>query len=417
MKFYSTEGKVKMVDFKTALLRGLAEDGGLYMPEVFPRIQIPNPKIQNILKEFIDIPEKDLKKICEDAFNFPVPLIKLDENLQILELFHGPTLSFKDFGARFMARAMNYYLAKSGEKLNIIVATSGDTGSAVASGFYGLSNIKVFVLYPSKRISPLQEKQIATLGKNIIALEVKGDFDDCQRLAKEALADEKLRKKINISSANSINIGRLLPQMYYYFHAFNQLTKQLSNQVTNFVVPSGNFGNLTAGLFAKKVGLPVKKFIAAVNKNSIIPEYLKSGKLKNRKSEMTYSSAMDVGKPSNLARILDLYGSREAIKKDVEAIAITESETKKTIAAVYKKYNYVIDPHTAVGVTAALKYRNPSTKIVLSTAHPAKFKEIVESAIGNRISLPKSLAEVSKKSKKSILMKAEYKEFYKIISQ
>lgn len=437
MRFYSTNnppshkvsgGKAKKVDFKTALLRGLAGDGGLYMPEYFPK----SDNFFGAIKELVDISEKDLKKICDDAFNFPVPLIKLDKNLHILELFHGPTLSFKDFGARFMARAMNYFLAKSGEKLNIIVATSGDTGGAVANGFYGLSNIKVFVLYPSKRISPLQEKQIATLGKNIVALEVKGDFDDCQRLAKEALADAKLRKKVNLSSANSINIGRLLPQMCYYFHALNQFVtlnasakggsasggKPYTPNPT-FIVPSGNFGNLTAGLFAKKIGLPVGKFIAAVNKNSIIPEYLKSGKLKVRKSEMTYSNAMDVGKPSNWARIMDLYGNREAIKKDVEAITISEQETKKTIAKVYKKYNYVIDPHTAVGVAAALKYRNSSTrsgaKIILSTAHPAKFKEIVESAIGKKISLPKSLAEVSKKSKKSILLSPQYKNLKNII--
>lgn len=428
MKFYSTppahktsEGKVKMVDFKAALLRGLGEGGGLYMPEKFPKAS----NFFDAIKEFISIAEKDLKKICKDAFNFPVPLVELDKNLYILELFHGPTLSFKDFGARFMARAMNYYLAKSGEKLNIIVATSGDTGSAVASGFYGLSNIKVFVLYPGKRISPLQEKQIATLGKNIVALEVKGDFDDCQRLAKEALADAELREKVNLSSANSINIGRLLPQMYYYFHAFNQLTNQLSNKIT-FVVPSGNFGNLTAGLFAKKTGLPIKKFIAAVNKNSVIPEYLKSGKLKVRKSEMTYSNAMDVGRPSNWARIRELYDHdndndndddkiRKNISKDIEAIKITEAETKKTIAEVYKKYNYIIDPHTAVGVAAVALTRQSGPKIVLSTAHPAKFKEIVESAVNRKISLPNQLKEVSNKSKQSIIIGKNYKELFNLL--
>jgi len=315
-------------------------------------------------------------------------------------------------------------LAKSGEKLNIIVATSGDTGSAVASGFYGLSNIKVFVLYPNKRISPLQEKQIATLGKNIVALEVRGDFDDCQRLAKEALADQKLRKKINLSSANSINIGRLLPQMYYYFLGYGQLKKLYPI----FVVPSGNFGNLTAGLFAKKIGLPIKKFIAAVNKNSIIPEYLENGKLKVRKSEMTYSNAMDVGRPSNWARIRELYDYdndndddkiRANLKKDIEAIMVSEAETKKTIACVYKKYGYIIDPHTAVGVVAAQKSSlwSSSSFVVLATAHPAKFKEIVESAIGKKIALPQSLEEVSKKQKKSILIGANYKELYKIISR
>ena len=428
MKFYSTNKQSKPVDFKTALLRGLADDGGRFMPEKFGRFLPSN--FSEILGKFIDIPRRQLNKIIQDSFNFPVPLVRLSENLYILELFHGPTFSFKDFGARFMARTMNYYLQKSRQTLNIIVATSGDTGSAVASGFYGLSNIKVFVLYPSKRISELQEKQIATFDKNITALEVKGDFDDCQRLAKQALGDNKLREKNNFSSANSINIGRLLPQMFYYFSGYQQLQILYPKPHTPnpvFIVPSGNFGNLTAGFFAKKLGLRVKKFIAAVNINSGVPQYLKNGRLPVKKTKMTFSNAMDVGNPSNWARVLDLYGIStrninandakfKKLKQDLEAIAVSEVETAKTIRTIYKKYGYILDPHTAVGVAVAIKSKNSqSPKIILATAHPAKFKEIVEKAIGRKIALPKDLAMIAKKPKKSILIGKEYNELKKIL--
>lgn len=425
MKFYSTNKESEPTDFRNALLRGLAPDGGLFMPEKFTSAKNFNEAIA----KFVNIPSEELKQIIDDAFNFPVPLVKLDENLYILELFHGPTLSFKDFGARFMARVMNYFvnenLKSQNEKLNIIVATSGDTGSAVANGFYGLPNIKVFVLYPSKRISSLQEKQIATLGKNIVALEVKGDFDDCQRLVKTALTDQELRKKIDLSSANSINIGRLLPQMIYYFKGYKKFNLQLttSNSLPVFVVPSGNFGNLTAGLFAKKLGLPIKKFIGAVNVNSGVPEFLNGEKPSfaqgfggRRKTIMTLSNAMDVGNPSNWARITDLYnGDRKAIARDVEAITVSEAKTKKTIADVYRKYGYIADPHTAVGVAAALKSKTKEPKIVLATAHPAKFREIMEKEIGKKISLPKQLSAVSKKSLKGILLVVNYQDLKNII--
>lgn len=415
MRFYSTNRKSKPVDFKTALFRGLAEDGGLYMPRQWPHIhKIESYKVHKVLRNFINIPEENLKKICDDAFNFPVPLVRLDENLYILELFHGPTLSFKDFGARFMARTMNYFLKKRKENLNIIVATSGDTGSAVADAFYELPNIKVFVLYPSKRISELQEKQIATLGKNIVAVEVKGDFDDCQHLAKTALADKNLRKRISLSSANSINIGRFLPQMFYYFKGYSQL--KIGHPV--LIVPSGNFGNLTAGLFAKKIGLPLGKFIAAVNKNSIVPDYLSGRKIKERKTSMTLSSAMDIGRPSNWARIADLFaGYPEAIKKDLEAITVSEKETRETIGAVYKKYKYLIDPHTAVGIAAAWRSGILGPKIILSTAHPAKFKEIIENATGIKLSLPKKLATVAIENKKSSVINPLPAELYKILAK
>ncbi|TSC89842.1 MAG: threonine synthase [Parcubacteria group bacterium Gr01-1014_3] len=416
MLFYSTNGKSKPVDFKTALLRGLAEDGGLYMPNELGNFQfsISNFQFWKILKNFIDIPEKDLEKICAEAFNFPVPLVRISKDIHVLELFHGRTLSFKDFGARFMARVMDYYMRIKNqelgikEKLNIVVATSGDTGSAVANGFYGLSNIKVFVLYPSKRVSELQEKQMTTLGKNIVALEVQGDFDDCQRLAKQALADSNLRKEKNLSSANSINIGRLLPQMFYYFEGVKQLGKQAV-----FVVPSGNFGNLTAGLFAKNLGLPIERFIAAVNINSAIPRFLESGKMEIRKTRLTLSNAMDVGSPSNWARIADLYeGNREKIQKDISAVTISEEETHETIKKVYQEFGYIADPHTAVGLAAAMKDTSRSPKIVLATAHPAKFKETVEEAIGSKISLPPALSKLRGKTKKSIVIGKNYSELY-----
>lgn len=421
MKFWSTNGKAKLVNFKEALFCGLAPDGGLYMPERFPRGDL----FEKALGFFTGLPDGVLRKIIREAFNFPAPLVRLDENLYVLELFHSPTLSFKDFGARFMARTMDYFLRSSGEKMNIITATSGDTGSAVASGFYGLKNVKVFVLYPSKRISNLQEKQIATLGKNVVALEVRGDFDDCQRLAKMALADEELRKKMNLSSANSINIGRLLPQMVYYFEAQQQLQSLVASRYALnpvFVVPSGNFGNLTAGLFAKKIGLPVRSFVAAVNKNSAVPDFLETGKLKLKKTRMTYSSAMDVGVPSNWARVMALYkGDINKIKKDISVIMVSEEETMRTMKDVYEKYHYVCDPHTAVGITAVLRDRFARPRndkepfIVLATAHPAKFKEVVRGAIGKSMDLPQELKKVLKKNKKSVKLNVDYDKLKEVL--
>ena len=334
MKFYSANKKSPRVFFKEALFRGLAPDAGLYMPETFPKSHPENQPIEKTLAPFMKITPAKLRGLCADAFSFPMPMRKIKDGLFVLELFHGPTLSFKDFGARFLARTMNHYLARSKRKLTIIVATSGDTGSAVASGFYKLDNIQVVILYPYKRISELQEQQIATFGKNITAVAVRGDFDDCQRLAKIALTDRKLQKDYNLSSANSINIGRLIPQMSYYvlgYKKFAALPKN-KNQKPVFVVPSGNFGNLTAGLFVKKIGLPIKSFIAAVNKNSAVPKYLETGKLENRKAVMTLSNAMDVGIPSNFVRIIDLYKNNlSRIKKDIEIITITEKETQLTI--------------------------------------------------------------------------------------
>ncbi|MBI3046257.1 MAG: threonine synthase [Candidatus Harrisonbacteria bacterium] len=441
MKFYSTnnppshkatEGKkIHFVDFRTALLQGLALDGGLFMPERFPKLNKKFLKdiskkefwkiALEISKGFIkDIPERELKKMLKDAFNFEVPLKKINENLYILELWHGPTLAFKDFGARFMARLMNYYLRREKEKLNIIVATSGDTGSAVAQGFYGLSNIKVFVLYPSKRITALQEKQMATLGKNIVSLEVKGNFDDCQKLAKQILADKDLKEKINLSSANSINFGRLLPQSFYYFYGYAQLLNKLKVKSEKlkviYCVPSGNFGNLTAGLMAKQMGLPVKQFIAATNANDIVPQYLRTGKFVSRVSCKTISNAMDVGNPSNFARMLEMFhGDVKQMRREIIGFGVSDKQTRETIKNVYRKTGYILDPHTAVGIAAARKSNILQPIIVLSTAHPAKFREAVEPVISKKISLPPQLKKIINKAKKATLVENNVETVKRII--
>ena len=385
MKYRSTNKKIKNISFKNVIFQGLAADGGLFLPERFPKLspkfikEIGKKKFWQIAleisKKFIfGIPQKDLKKIIKDSFNFKVPLVKLGNNLYVLELFHGPTLAFKDFGARFMARVMGYFLKKDKKKIKIIVATSGDTGSAVASGFYGMPNIRVYILYPRKKVSLLQEKQLTTFGGNITAIEVKGNFDDCQRLAKQILLDKELKEKANLSSANSINFGRLLPQMFYYFWGHAQL---IGLNVV-YCVPSGNFGNLTAGLMAKKMGLDVSRFIAATNINDIVPRYLKTGKFVSRVSRETISNAMDVGSPSNFARMLDMYGNDfRKMKKDIIGISVSDKETCETIKNVYRETNYICDPHTAVGVAAARKSNVSQPIIVLATAHSAKFKEII----------------------------------------
>ena len=431
VKFYSTNKESPPAYFKEALMQGLAPDGGLFMPEFFPKLgkeflaNIQKKKFWEIAfkisQKFIqDIPQKELKKIIKESFNFEVPLKRLDGDLYILELWHGPTLAFKDFGARFMARLMSYYLRREKQRLNIIVATSGDTGSAVAQGFYGLSNIEVFVLYPSKRVTPLQEKQMATLGRNITAIEVKGNFDDCQKLAKQILSDKELKNKINLSSANSINFGRLLPQSFYYFYGYAQLLNKLKVESLKskvvYCVPSGNFGNLTAGLMAKRMGLSVKQFIAATNANDSVPSYLKTGKFISRVSRKTISNAMDVGSPSNFVRMLELYGGdHKKMAKDIVGIMVSDKQTRETIKNVYHKTGYVADPHTAVGIAAAQKSNVSQSVIVLSTAHPAKFKEVVEPVIGKKVLLPSQLRAVMNKKKKSILIKNDLASLKKII--
>ena len=417
MKFRSTLHRAPEVTLREAVLRGSAPDGGLYMPVEMPHLpssfsdRLPSLSFQEIAQEvgtlFVgeDIPAGVLGEIVRAAFDFPVPLVTLSERLHILELFHGPTLAFKDFGARFMARLMGYFVAESGQQLTVIVATSGDTGSAVAQAFLGLPGIRVVILYPAGRVSNAQEKQLTTLGQNITALEMAGSFDDCQRLAKQALVDPVLADKLTITSANSINIARLIPQMFYYFAAVSQLRNPQTPVV--FSVPSGNFGNLTGGLFAKRIGLQVAQFIAATNTNDVFPEFLRNGNLIPRASCHTLSNAMDVGNPSNFSRIVDLYGNDlSAIRRDIWGCSFSDEATLRAMHDIEGRCNYMLDPHTAVGVLGwesfAKQNHVTAQGIVLATAHPAKFADTVARAIGIRPEMPERLAAILERPKKSI---------------
>lgn len=424
MKFYSTNNKSKIVTFQDALIAGQPPELGLYVPTKLINLEQEftsspaNLSFQEIsLKIAIkllgdELHEHTLMSIIEKSFPFSPILRELTKDTYILELFHGPTLAFKDFGARFMAQTLSQFLKSLDSSLTILVATSGDTGSAVANAFYNVPKIKVVILYPSGGVSILQEKQLTTLGGNVVALEVKGSFDDCQRLAKHALANKHLNQITKLSSANSINVGRLLPQSFYYIFAQTQLHRQVV-----FSVPSGNFGNLTAGLYAKKMGLPVAKFIAATNKNDIVPKYLQSGEFVPQKSVKTLSNAMDVGNPSNFTRILELYENDvEKMSAEIWGTSVSDQITKQVIQNVYNKFGYVMDPHTAVGYEGLQRFRNEHREfdnmpgIVLSTAHPAKFRDIVEDILDCQIEVPERLAKVMHLEKKSILIEAEYRE-------
>jgi threonine synthase len=427
MKFYSIERKSHSVSFRDALFNGLAPDGGLYMPETIPRLPdefLANLSTQSlhfagthVASAFIDdIPIEEIAKIVARALNFPCPLIPLEEGMYLLELFQGPTFAFKDFGARFMAEAFSYFLRNEQRELTIIVATSGDTGSAVAHGFYNHPHIRVFVLYPSGKISSLQEKQIATLGGNIVAVEVEGTFDDCQRLAKQALSDPDLRRTRAVSSANSINVGRLLPQIFYYVAGIGAWQARVRGRQKPLwiVVPSGNFGNLTAGLFGKWMGLPIERFIAATNVNDVVPQYFKTGTYSPRPAIPTISNAMDVGNPSNLVRMRALYGEDLAkLKRDVEAVSVNDQETLEELKRTYEKTGYILDPHTAVGVAATRRVRSamrgaPPDFLILATAHPAKFGEIIETTIRAKLPIPDALATVLDRPKKASLIPSSY---------
>ena len=436
MLYRSTNKKISGKTFKEVLFEGLASDGGLYMPESFPSVggeflkEIPNKSFNEIALEISklfadDIPEPELKKVIEDAFNSeafvgsengsPTPLVKISDKLYVEELWHGPTMAFKDFGARFMSRAMGYFLGQTGRELKIIVATSGDTGSAVAAGFFNVPNIKVYILYPSGKVSDLQEKQLTTFGGNIAAIEVKGVFDDCQKLAKQILNDKELNRKGEFSSANSINFGRLLPQMFYYFFGYGQLVKKGLKDIV-FCVPSGNFGNLTAGLISKKIGLPIAKFIAATNINDVVPEYLHTGVYKPRNSQKTMSNSMDVGNPSNFARMLDLYqNDAKLMAKDIIGISVSEEETAETIKSVYKESGYLLDTHSAVAVRAAQESGIGDPIISLSTAHPVKFKDCIEPMIGKAIEIPERLRGTMAKEKRSIIIKNSLEELRAVL--
>jgi len=428
MKYFSTNHKVEPVDLRTAVLQGLPKDKGLYMPEEIP--QMPPRFFENMhvlnFKELStavaltllgdDLPSDVIVGIVDDTLSFNTPLVKLNDKNYILELFHGPTLAFKDVGARFMARLMSYYLKDSKQKATVLVATSGDTGSAVAHGFYGVEGIDVVLLYPSGKISKIQEQQLTTLDKNITALEIEGSFDDCQDLVKQAFVDDELSSKMMLSSANSINLARLIPQTFYYFNAVAQLKGRGVDEAPVISVPSGNLGNLSAGLIAKRLGLPVKSYIAACNKNDSLTKYLKDGEYKAQQTKHTISNAMDVGNPSNVVRIQDLYGYAVSLmKQDLYSWSFFDEETKDMMKRIDEKYGYMLDPHGAVGMCGAEKYHQLINKddvcISVETAHPAKFGDIVEPVLGKTPEMPERLEKVQHLEKKAIKMKADFERF------
>lgn len=432
MQLYSTKRQSPDVSLKEATFKGLPPDNGLYMPEHIPVMpqhfyaNIGAMSLQDIAYEvtkalFADaIPANDLRQIIEDAINFDAPLVQLTEGTYILELFHGPSLAFKDFGARFMARLMSYFLEQSDEEVNILVATSGDTGSAVAQGFLNMPRIKITILYPSQKVSLMQEKQLTTLGHNITALEVQGTFDDCQRLVKEAFLDKELNEKLQLSSANSINISRMLPQSFYYFYAYAQLADK--TKPLYFSVPSGNFGNLCAGLLAARMGLPVTKFIASTNANDVVPQYLQNGTFQSRPSVATISNSMDVGNPSNFARMLDLFqNDYSKITAVIEGYSFSDEDTRVTMQKVLNRYQYLLDPHAAVGYLGLKAATNAAGKtangVVLATAHPAKFGDVVKQATGVDVPIPARLQQVVNKEKHSVPLPADYKAFKEYLLQ
>jgi threonine synthase len=434
MRYYSTNRSTPDVTLKEAVVKGLAADNGLFMPEHINKFE-PSffDKIQNltfqeiafeVAKKFFgeDIEEAKLKEIVFDTLEFDCPVIKVTDSIYSLELFHGPTLAFKDVGARFMARLLNYFLNDRKKLVNVLVATSGDTGSAVANGFLGVEGIHVNVLYPKGKVSKIQESQFTTLGKNITALEIDGTFDDCQHLVKTAFLDIELNEKLILTSANSINVARFLPQAFYYFNAYAQLKKLgvLENKELVFSVPSGNLGNITAGLFAREMGLPVAQFIASNNANNVVFEYLETGNYQSRPSVETIANAMDVGAPSNFARILDLYKhSHKLISEIITGYWYSDAEIRKILKRVYLENNYLCDPHGACGFEALNEcLTHNQVGVFLETAHPAKFTETVEDIIGKgNVPMPQKLAAFMKGEKKSKLLGSEYAVFRNYLMQ
>ena len=444
MMYYSTNGKAPKADLRKAVVKGLAEDRGLYMPELIR--QLPESFFETLSqRSFVensikvaeaffgeDVPQKDLSRIVEETLSFDCPIREVEPGIYALELFHGPTLAFKDVGARFMARLLRYFLedTKDSKDLKVLVATSGDTGSAVANGFLGVEGIKVFVLYPKGKVSPIQECQFTTLGQNITALEIDGTFDDCQALVKAAFMDAELNEKMRLTSANSINVARFLPQSFYYFWAYAQLQKTLSNsplkgenlrggRMGSIVccVPSGNFGNICAALFGKRMGLPIKRFIAANNANSVFYEFLQTGDYRPRPSIQTIANAMDVGDPSNFARIWDLYDhNTEAIRADISGATYTDAQIAETIKDCFERTGYLLDPHGACGYRALKEnLQEGEVGFFCETAHPAKFKDTVEGIIKSPVSIPERLAAFMKGEKKSVPMPKDFEAFKKMM--
>lgn len=428
MKYYSTGGQAPEADLRKAVVKGLAEDRGLYMPERIERL--PDEFFANIggmtfhevacrvADAFFgeDVPADDLHRIVRETLAFDCPVAQVDGDIYSLELFHGPTLAFKDVGARFMARLLRHFT--SGQTLNVLVATSGDTGSAVANGFLGVEGVHVYVLYPRGKVSPIQECQFTTLGQNITALEIDGVFDDCQALVKNAFMDDELNAMMKLTSANSINVARFLPQSFYYFWGYAQMQRMgLADQLV-ISVPSGNFGNICSALFAKRMGLPVKRFIAANNSNRVFYDYLLSGSYDPRASIATIANAMDVGDPSNFARIYDLYGrDHSAICADISGATFSDSQIAETIADVFSRTGYLCDPHGACGYRALSEsLSNGETGLFCETAHPAKFKDTVESIIGREVVIPEKLKAFMSGTKKSVQLSRQYDEFKRYLT-
>jgi threonine synthase len=429
MKFYSTKDKNHLVGLREAVVHSLAPNGGLYMPEKIPTLsseffehapslsfeeialEVAKPFVENVIEDEL------LKRIVSQTITFDAPLVKVEENVLSLELFHGPTLAFKDFGARFMAHLLQHFAKEQRREVTVLVATSGDTGSAVANGFYNVPNVRVIILYPSGKVSTLQEKQFTTLGKNITAIEIDGTFDDCQHLVKTAFQDVSLNEQFFLTSANSINIARLLPQMFYYFYGWSRLARK--NRIV-FSVPSGNFGNLTAGLMAQRMGLPIHHFIASTNRNDSVANYLNKGTFTPHTSMATISNAMDVGNPSNFSRMLDLFENDwNSMRESISGFSFSDEETAKAMDHVVKHSHYVLDPHGAVGylgLTTFLKKNPGYTGVFLETAHPSKFLEKVEPIIHKSVDIPKSLQLFLSREKKSIFCQADYGSFKNIVS-
>ncbi len=424
MLYYSLNKNAPIVDFKTATIAGQAPDKGLYFPKSIPQVNkkmldsiesYSNPAIAyNVIKPYIGnvIPDEILKTIVEETVNFNIPLVHISENISSLELFHGPTLAFKDIGARFMSRCLGYFAKDKTDKIVVLVATSGDTGGAVANGFYDVPGIEVVILYPSGKVSSVQEKQLTTLGKNINAIEVNGSFDDCQKMVKETFMDEALKQKVFLTSANSINVARWLPQQFYYFFLWQQW--QDKNNPPIVAVPSGNFGNICAGLLAQKSGLPIKHFIAACNANDTVPQFFQTGSYIPKKAVATISNAMDVGDPSNFVRILEMFNNENNdLKNMLSSTSITDAENAKTLLQVFKENNYLLDPHGAVAYNALQTYliKNPNEKgVILETAHPVKFYDVIEPITNEAVPIPPAIAAQLKLEKKSLKMNADGRE-------
>ncbi|MFT6716952.1 MAG: threonine synthase [Saprospiraceae bacterium] len=415
MKYYSTNKNSEKVSFKEAVIKGLAPDKGLYFPESiseFPAGLLNSGKDLNeicyeYIKQFVgdEIPAKKLKQIIAETINFPLPIVEIEKDVYSLELWHGPTCAFKDVGARFLARCLSYFLEDENEKVTILVATSGDTGSAVANGFYSIEGIDVVILYPKGKVSKIQEQQLTTIGGNVSALEIDGTFDDCQAMVKAAFNDKELNDAMKLSSANSINVARFLPQAFYFIAAFEQLKDK--NKDVVFAVPSGNFGNLTAGMFVQKAGLPVSKFIAGTNANDIVPNYLSTGIYQAKPSVSTISNAMDIGDPSNFARILELHdGNWEAVKNTLTAYAYTDDQTRTSMKEVMDRTGYLTEPHGTIAYMALKEYQktHDCQGIILETAHPAKFHDVVEPVIGQKVDIPARLQEYMKREKVALLI-------------